>query len=216
MAWTNPRTWVTGETVTAAIVNPHVRDNLQSGPIASTVTALNALVTNKSDGCRGYIRVGSSPYDIVSLVWNLSAGAWQEEDAELVCQVLTDQTTSATTYTVAAGGAMMSHKVFTDAGLVLQVRVQALLTAGASSTVIASCLASTGNLAGAMTLDSVNNTGIAQNGTTSQITEDSGWVALNGSVTPKDYVQLSIGMTRTGAANGTVKAGTALWQRWSS
>lgn len=28
MAWTNPRTWVTGETVTAAQLNTHLRDNM--------------------------------------------------------------------------------------------------------------------------------------------------------------------------------------------
>lgn len=28
MAWTSPRTWVAGETVTAALLNTHVRDNL--------------------------------------------------------------------------------------------------------------------------------------------------------------------------------------------
>ena len=28
MAWTTPRTWVTGETVTAALMNTHIRDNL--------------------------------------------------------------------------------------------------------------------------------------------------------------------------------------------
>ena len=30
MAWTAPRTWVTGETVTAAVMNAHVRDNLKA------------------------------------------------------------------------------------------------------------------------------------------------------------------------------------------
>lgn len=30
MAWTNPRTWVTSETVTAALMNTHVRDNLKA------------------------------------------------------------------------------------------------------------------------------------------------------------------------------------------
>ncbi len=29
MAWTAPRTWVAGEVVTAALLNTHVRDNLQ-------------------------------------------------------------------------------------------------------------------------------------------------------------------------------------------
>jgi hypothetical protein len=30
MAWTSPRTWVTSETVTAALLNTHVRDNLKA------------------------------------------------------------------------------------------------------------------------------------------------------------------------------------------
>lgn len=30
MTWTTPRTWVAGETVTAAIMNAHVRDNLNA------------------------------------------------------------------------------------------------------------------------------------------------------------------------------------------
>lgn len=47
MAWTTPRTWVAGETVTAAIMNTHVRDNLtaaattfiaDSGAVVSSVT----------------------------------------------------------------------------------------------------------------------------------------------------------------------------------
>lgn len=33
MAWTAPRTWTTGELVTAAIMNTHVRDNeLETAP----------------------------------------------------------------------------------------------------------------------------------------------------------------------------------------
>jgi hypothetical protein len=30
MAWTSPRTWVSGEVVTAALLNTHVRDNLKA------------------------------------------------------------------------------------------------------------------------------------------------------------------------------------------
>lgn len=30
MAWTDPRTWVTGELVTAALLNTHLRDNLKA------------------------------------------------------------------------------------------------------------------------------------------------------------------------------------------
>ena len=41
MAWTTPRTWVTGEIVTAALLNTHVRDNLN-------VTA-PAIMTGQGD-----------------------------------------------------------------------------------------------------------------------------------------------------------------------
>lgn len=40
MAWTAPRTWVTSEVVTAAVMNAHVRDNL---------TALNGYVLKTAD-----------------------------------------------------------------------------------------------------------------------------------------------------------------------
>lgn len=39
MAWTSPRTWVTGETVTAALLNTHVRDNLDAIVPDDQVTA---------------------------------------------------------------------------------------------------------------------------------------------------------------------------------
>lgn len=39
MAWTAPRTWVTGELVTASIMNTHVRDNLLESATAKVTTA---------------------------------------------------------------------------------------------------------------------------------------------------------------------------------
>ncbi len=39
MAWTTPRTWVTGETVTAALMNTHIRDNFrETSPFTVTTT----------------------------------------------------------------------------------------------------------------------------------------------------------------------------------
>lgn len=39
MAWTAPRTWVSGETLTAALMNTHVRDNLLETSAAKVTTA---------------------------------------------------------------------------------------------------------------------------------------------------------------------------------
>jgi hypothetical protein len=49
MAWTSPRTWVAGETITAAILNTHLRDNLLDlgGTTAAwtTFTPTTTLIT---------------------------------------------------------------------------------------------------------------------------------------------------------------------------
>lgn len=73
MAWTSPRTWVTGELVTAAIMNLHVRDNLSylkaspafdgaitvSGTVTATVaTSINALQAVQSS--TGAVQIGWS------------------------------------------------------------------------------------------------------------------------------------------------------------
>ena len=47
MAWTNPRTWTDTELVTAAIMNPHIRDNLNAVPhLAVRKSADESLSSN--------------------------------------------------------------------------------------------------------------------------------------------------------------------------
>lgn len=48
MVWTAPRTWVAGETVTAAIMNTHVRDNLKA--LSDPRTAFTPALTNITIG----------------------------------------------------------------------------------------------------------------------------------------------------------------------
>jgi hypothetical protein len=52
MAWTDPRTWVAGETVTAAQLNTHVRDNLKAvgDPWAAYTPTWTAVTTNPTLG----------------------------------------------------------------------------------------------------------------------------------------------------------------------
>ena len=45
MAWTAPRTWVTNEVVTKAIMDAHVRDNLLETAPAAATTADELIVT---------------------------------------------------------------------------------------------------------------------------------------------------------------------------
>lgn len=52
MAWTSPRTWVSGEVVTAALLNVHLRDNLKAigDPWTSYTPTWTATTTNPAIG----------------------------------------------------------------------------------------------------------------------------------------------------------------------
>lgn len=53
-SWTSPRTWTTSELVTAAIMNTHIRDNLNETTPALVTTAGDIV---KADGSNSLIRV---------------------------------------------------------------------------------------------------------------------------------------------------------------
>lgn len=59
MAWTTPRTWTTGELVTAAIMNTHVRDNFNTTP-AALVTALGDLTPATGTSAMARLGVGAN------------------------------------------------------------------------------------------------------------------------------------------------------------
>lgn len=52
MAWTTPRTYTTGELVTAAILNTHVRDNLLETAPAKVTTAGDIIVATGANGIK--------------------------------------------------------------------------------------------------------------------------------------------------------------------
>jgi len=64
MAWTPPRTWVAGETVTAAMLNAHVRDNLKAitDPWISYTPTLGGTGWALGNGTSAgkYIRIGNT------------------------------------------------------------------------------------------------------------------------------------------------------------
>ena len=57
MAWTNPRTWVAGETVTAAYLNTNVRDNLNS--LRAGIVTSTSAVSNQGPTSGGQEIVGT-------------------------------------------------------------------------------------------------------------------------------------------------------------
>ena len=75
MAWTAPRTWVTGETVTAALLNTHVRDNLLQTATAKVTTAGD--ITHAT-AANTLTRLGVGALDQF-LVGGASAPKWAKE-----------------------------------------------------------------------------------------------------------------------------------------
>lgn len=83
MAWTTPRTWVAGETVTAALLNAHLRDNLrevgQDAGLAAGWTAYTPTWTNLTTGnatvTASYQRIGITVFYRGWFTWGTTTSA---------------------------------------------------------------------------------------------------------------------------------------------
>ena len=61
MAWTAPRTWVTSETVTAAMMNTHVRDNFLETSAATAVAAGDLISADGANSMGNRISIAAAP-----------------------------------------------------------------------------------------------------------------------------------------------------------
>jgi len=88
MAWTTPRTWTTGELVTAAIMNAHVRDNqgvLNPAGVSFVIDGGGAAITTGSKipwsvpwSCTvdRWDLMGDSPSDLAIEIYAVGVGSW--------------------------------------------------------------------------------------------------------------------------------------------
>ena len=175
MAWTDPRTWVTGEVVTASLMNTFVRDALNECP-AHKVTTAGDITYATGDSALARLALGSSGY---ILHVSGSAPAWTNApsianltlsgvldvngsaDFDVTTAAITATSTSANgIYLHANGGTSETIKIHSDQGT--------SVTEGAASVSMLSDaggveLRSTANLANAI---NITNDG----GTTGSIT----------------------------------------------
>ena len=75
MAWTAPRTWVTGEQVTAAIMNSAVRDNFLETSAATVTTAGDIAFADAANSMGSRLAIGAAGRTLVSTG---SAPIWRE------------------------------------------------------------------------------------------------------------------------------------------
>ena len=131
MAWTDPRTWVTGEVVTASLMNTHVRDNLNM-TAPHIVTTAGDIVYATGDSALQRLALGSSGY---ILHVSGSAPAWTNApsianltlsgvldvngsaDFDVTTAAITATSTSANgIYLHANGGTSETIKIHSDQG----------------------------------------------------------------------------------------------------
>jgi hypothetical protein len=75
MAWTTPRTWVTAETVTASILNSHVRDNLDFLYNKDRVRVYRSADKSIADSATEYVNWTDEDYDTNGLHSTVSNNA---------------------------------------------------------------------------------------------------------------------------------------------
>lgn len=80
MAWTTPRTWVTGEIVTAALMNTHVRDNLLETSAATATTAGDLIYADGANSMGSRLAIGAAGTRLVSTG---SAPAWRATSGQI-------------------------------------------------------------------------------------------------------------------------------------
>ncbi len=66
MAWTTPRTWVTGETVTAAQMNAHIRDNFRETSPFTVTTAGDLSYADAANSMNSRLAIGGTQSHLVT------------------------------------------------------------------------------------------------------------------------------------------------------
>ncbi len=99
MAWTAPRTWVTGETVTAALMNAQIRDNFLETSAATVTTAGDLVYADAANSMGSRLAIGAATTHLVSMG---SAPVWRVVATDV--DTGSDTGISTSYVTLAAGG----------------------------------------------------------------------------------------------------------------
>lgn len=96
MAWTAPRTWVIGETVTAALMNAEIRDNFLETSTATVTTAGDLVYADAANSMGSRLAIGAANTHLVSTG---SAPVWRGITTDVDSGSATTTSTSYVTLT---------------------------------------------------------------------------------------------------------------------
>ena len=128
MAWTTPRTWTTGETVTAAIMNTHVRDNLNETASASAAAAGDIVYADAANSM-GSVEThpGAAGYLLTSATSSAIQWSQVQQDENYSGGSTTDTVVSATYVSVPGATAEELPSIQTTTGTIALVIIEAQL-----------------------------------------------------------------------------------------
>lgn len=182
--------------------------------VFQVATTVGALSTGNGNAAR--LRLGSSPYDFVVLIYDSTYGKWISEAIPVKMTNAVGQSTTSTTYVVANTTWQDQHimplKVFTDAGLTIQLRTMWLCSVSGGGITGSISPTITGyNVGGADSTTLAAGTMVVTQTNTTRSMVDSGWT----DVSPSPITDGMNGGWSVKTSSGTfsyLHAGT--WLRW--
>ena len=184
----------------------------QAATVATTVAGLGAASTGK----QGLIRAGASPYDFVALIYDSSYGKWVGQ--AMAMPGPTGWNASSLSYQDAAlptsmNEALVPWRVLDTAGLAPQYRIQGLTSTDGVNAVFGALLVYAADANGALASQG-SEFAIVTSATTA-IVLDSGWTALPGGLTVKDFLGVRRRVKQASAGSGSLSQIT-MSMRWVS
>lgn len=177
--------------------------------VATQSVAALAQIPTPIDGQIVLLRVGSTPYTNLQMIYDSTYSHWVSVEQVVASELSHGTNSSPSVWDDIGTSVLLPHKVFTDAGLTLYGRLTATahnLAAGSLSLGIQLTPYNSGSGAGTI----VASTALVTTTSTSDVALDTGWKALSGVATPLDLVALKAQILDTVNNNISFSSGTML------
>ncbi len=196
-----------------------VTDSAQTAGVKWLPRTGTSLPGSPMDGDTLLVRAGSSPFDFMLMVYDATYGKWVSEEFTATTKTQPAVSTTSTAYVTVTAAALTRSpwpwKTGNTAGLTLQVRVAGLLqiASGAATASVAVQVLSF-DTGGTAATDGTQFAAATHTGDTNSTGVDSGWTALPGGLTPRDFIIFDLQTkTSSGAATASLRECNVL-ARW--
>jgi len=200
-----------GNAIYAKTTGATLATGWQAVNVGNAELASSSLPVGPVDGQVQRLRLGSSPYEFIRMVYDSTYGHWVG-GAEILLQSVSSSSANTGNVWMNIGvGAVIPYKALTDAALTLQVRISGVChnpSAGTLDLGVQLTPYAVNGGAGTASTDSA----LVTTTSTSDVMLDSGWVtapAITANTLAKVYARL-----RDSVTNNNVADSVTIWGRW--